>query len=87
MLVDHDSGLVLDMALAPQEKWQKTLQTKLLAHIDTSKTIPARMLVQREEVAVFLPPILSMLNVELSIIKSLKNIDGFRKALLQQFKG
>lgn len=87
VLVDHDSGLVLDMALTPQEEWQTTLQTKLLAHIDTSKTVPARMLVKREEIAVFLQPILSMLNVKLSIINPLKNIDNFKKALLQQFKG
>ncbi|HBA55507.1 MAG: hypothetical protein GXY80_08520 [Syntrophorhabdus aromaticivorans] len=86
-LVDHDSGLVLDMALAPQGEWQNTLQTKLLEYIDTGKAVPLRILARKKEIVAFLQPILSMLDVKVSLVKSLENIDGFRKALRQQFGG
>ncbi|OPY77883.1 MAG: hypothetical protein A4E65_02536 [Syntrophorhabdus sp. PtaU1.Bin153] len=86
-LVDHESGLVMDMALAPQEEWQKTLQAKLFEHIDTSKTIPLQILARKEEIAAFLQPILSTLNIKLSFVESLENMDSFRKALRQQFDG
>jgi hypothetical protein len=87
VVIEHSSGIVADLQLADRSERRKTVQEAFLRHIETSKSIPAKVLVRKEEVLKFLEPLAANLNVSIAMSEKLKHMDNFKDGLFHQIIG
>ena len=84
VVIEHASGIVAELQLANHEERRKTVQEAILHHIETSKSIPQRVLVRKEEVFRFLEPLAAGLDVTLTMTEKLAHTDNFKDGLFHQ---
>ena len=84
VVIEHTSGMVADLQLANHSERRKTLQETFLHQIETSKLIPKKVLVRKEEVLKVLEPLASGLNVSITVTDKLKHMDNFKDGLFNQ---
>ncbi|MGE5237738.1 MAG: DUF6930 domain-containing protein [Chloroflexota bacterium] len=81
MVVDSESGLILEMHLTSTDKSRKVFGERFVSCIEDTLAIPREIVVSKHEVEEVLGPWLSMLNVQLHVVKKLKTTDRARKEL------
>lgn len=86
MLIDRDSGFILDMHLARKTGYKKEFLEKFLSCIEKMSILPLEILVRKEEVVNLLEPYTSLLNIKLSVVKRLENIDNARREMVKHLK-
>jgi hypothetical protein len=86
MLIDRDSGFILDMHLARKVVYKKEFLEKFLSCIEKMTILPLEILVRKEEVVNLLEPYTSRLNIKLSVVKRLENIDNARREMAKHLK-
>jgi hypothetical protein len=86
MIIDHDTGFILDMHLAETRSYQKEFLEKFLNCIETTSVIPLEILARKEEVLKLLEIYASRLNIRLSRVKKLKNIDHARREMAKHLR-
>jgi hypothetical protein len=86
MLIDRDSGFILDMHLARKVVYKKEFLEKFLSCIEKMSILPLEILVRKEEVVNLLEPYTSRLNIKLSVVKRLENIDNARREMVKHLK-
>jgi hypothetical protein len=86
MLIDRDSGFILDMHLAREAGYKKEFLEKFLSCIEKMSILPLEILVRKEEAVNLLEPYTSRLNIKLSVVKGLENIDNARRELVKYLK-
>lgn len=87
MIVDHDSGFILDMHLTGKSSHGKQFVDQFLHCIEQTSSTPIEILVTKDEVAALLEPYTFGLNIKLSKAKKLANVDRSRKAMEKHMKG
>jgi hypothetical protein len=87
MLIDRDSGFILDMHLAMGSVYKKEFLEKFLSCIEKMSILPLEILVRKAEVVNLIEPYSSRLNIKLSVVKRLENIDNARREMLKHLKG
>ena len=75
MIMDHDSGFILDTHLAGETSRRKEFIDRFLCCIEETSSLPLEILVRKDEAAGFFQPYTSRLNIKLSKVKKLPNID------------
>ncbi len=86
ILIDRDSGFILDMHLARKAGYKKEFLEKFLSCIEKMSILPLEILVRKEEVVNLLEPYTSRLNIKLSVVKRLENIDNARREMVKHLK-
>ena len=86
MLIDRDSGFILDMHLAGGAVYKKEFLEKFLSCIEKMSILPLEILVRKEEVVNLIEPCSSRLNIKLSVVKKLENIDNARGEMAKHLK-
>ncbi len=86
MLIDRDSGFILDMHLARKAGYKKEFLEKFLSCIEKMSILPLEILVRKEELVNLLEPYTSRLNIKLSVVKRLENIDNARREMVKHLK-
>jgi hypothetical protein len=86
MLIDRDSGFILDMHLARKVVYKKEFLEKFLSCIEKMSILPLEILVRKEEVVNLIEPCSSRLNIKLSVVKRLENIDNARREMVKHLK-
>jgi len=86
MLIDRDSGFILDMHLARGAGYKKEFLEKFLSCIEKMSILPLEILVRKEEVVNLIEPYTSRLNIKLSVVKRLENIDNARREMVKHLK-
>lgn len=87
MIADHDSGFIHDMHLAQTSaRWEEFID-KFLLCMEKTSVVPLEILVRKEEMAKLFKPYTTRLNIELSKVKKLQNIDNARKSMMKFLKG
>jgi hypothetical protein len=86
MIVDHDSGFLFEMHLAETADYTKEFVEKFLSCFEQSSLLPLEILVRKEEAARLFKPYAARLNIKLSMVKKLQNIDNTRKDLEKRFR-
>lgn len=85
MLADHDTGFVYDVYLASLDKYKKDFVERFLSCIENASVIPIEILVRKEEIARLFEPYTGKLNIKLSEVKRLQNIDNARRSMMNFF--
>jgi hypothetical protein len=86
MIIDHDTGFILDMHLAETRSYQKEFLEKFLNCIETTSVIPLEILARKEEAVKLLETYASRLNIRLSKVKKLQNIDHARREMAKHLR-
>lgn len=86
MLVDHDTGFILDMYLSESDEYRREFPDKFLSCIEKTSVLPLEILVRKEEALKLLMPSTSRLNIKLSMVKKLPNIDHARREMVRHLK-
>jgi hypothetical protein len=86
MIIDHDTGFILDMHLAETRSYQKEFLEKFLNCIETTSVIPLEILARKEEAVKLLEIYASRLNIRLSRVKKLQNIDHARREMAKHLR-
>jgi hypothetical protein len=86
MIMDHDSGFILDTHLAGETSRRKEFIDRFLCCIEETSSLPLEILVRKDEAAGFFQPYTSRLNIKLSKVKKLPNIDHARREMEKHFK-
>jgi hypothetical protein len=86
MLIDRDTGLILDMHLASKVGYKKEFLEKFLSCIERMSILPLEILVRKEEAVNLLESYTSRLNIKLSMVKRLENIDNARREMVKHLK-
>jgi len=86
MIIDHDTGFILDMHLAETRSYQKEFLEKFLNCIETTSVIPLEILARKEEAVKLLETYASRLNIRLSRVKKLQNIDHARREMAKHLR-
>jgi hypothetical protein len=81
MLMDNDTGLILEMHLAETAAYQREFLDKFLGCIEKTSVIPLEILVKKEEAAGLLGPYAGRLNIKLSMVRKLNNIGHARREI------
>lgn len=81
MVMDHDTGLILEMHLAENAAYQREFIDKFLGCIEKTSVIPLEILVKKEEAAGLLGPYAGRLNIKLSMVRKLNNIGQARREI------
>lgn len=87
MIIDHDSSFILDMYLAKKVGYKKEFLVKFLSCIEKMSILPLEVLVRKEEAMILFEPYTSRLNIKLSMVKRLENIDHARREMARHLKG
>ncbi len=87
MIIDHDSGFIFDMQIAKATGYRKAFLENFLSCIEKRSLIPLEILVRKEEVVNLLKPYILRLNIKLSVVKRLENIDHARREMVKHLKG
>jgi hypothetical protein len=86
MIMDHDSGFILDTHLAGETSGRKEFIDKFLSCIEQTSSLPLEILVRKDEAVGLFQPYTSRLNIKLSKVKKLSNIDHARREMEKHFK-
>jgi hypothetical protein len=86
-VIEQRSGMVADLQLANHSERRKTVQEAFLHHVETSKSVPKKVLVRKEEVFRFLEPLASGLDVSITMTEKLSHMDNFKDGLFHQIIG
>ncbi|MFZ3138879.1 MAG: hypothetical protein WA126_15975 [Thermodesulfovibrionales bacterium] len=86
MIMDHDTGFILDMHLAETRSYQKEFLEKFLNCIETTSVIPLEILARKEEAVKLLETYASRLNIRLSRVKKLQNIEHARREMAKHLR-
>ena len=86
MIIDHDTGFILDMHLAETRPYQEEFLDKFLNCIETTSVIPLEILARKEEAEKLLETYASRLNIRLSRVKKLQNIDHARREMAKHLR-
>lgn len=86
MIMDHDSGFILDTYLAGKTSHRKEFIDKFLSCIEQTSSLPLEILVRKDEAAGLFEPYTSRLNIKLSKVKKLPNIDHARREMEKHLK-
>ncbi len=86
MIIDHDTGFILDMHLAETRPYQEEFLDKFLNCIETTSVIPLEILARKEEAVKLLETYASRLNIRLSRVKKLQNIDHARREMAKHLR-
>ena len=86
MIMDHDSGFILDTHLAGETSRRKEFIDKFLSCIEETSSLPLEILVRKDEAVGLFQPYTSRLNIKLSKVKKLSNIDHARREMEKHFK-
>jgi hypothetical protein len=81
MLIDCDSGFILDVHLAGVIEYEKEFIEQFLSCIENTSIVPLEILVRKEEAMNLLEPYASRLNINLSMVRELENIDHARREM------
>ena len=86
MILDHDTGFILDMHLAETRLYQEEFLETFLNYIDQTAVIPLEILISKEEGMKLFEPCAARLNIKLSKVKRLHNIDHARREIGKHLK-
>jgi hypothetical protein len=86
MIMDHDSSFILDMHIAGETGYRKEFIDKFLSCIEQSSSLPLEILVRKEEAVKLFEPYTLRLNIKLSRVKNLHNIDHARREIEKHLK-
>jgi len=86
MIIDHDTGFILDMHLAETGPYQEEFLDKFLNCIETTSVIPLEILARKEDAVKLLETYASRLNIRLSRVKKLQNIDHARREMAKHLR-
>ena len=86
MVMDHDAGFIFDMHLAVTAAYQKEFLEKFLDCIEQTAIIPLEILVRKNETAELIGPYAHRLNIRLSMVRKLHNIDHARREMEKHLK-
>ena len=86
MIIDHDTGFILDMHLAETRPYQEEFLDQFLNCIETTSVIPLEILARKEEAEKLLETYASRLNIRLSRVKKLQNIDHARREMAKHLR-
>lgn len=86
MLIDRDSGFIFGMHFARETGYEKEFLEKFLSCIEKMSILPLEILVRKEEVVNLLGHYTSRLNIKLSVVKRLENIDNARREMVKHLK-
>lgn len=86
MIIDHDTGFILDMHLAETRSYQEEFLDQFLNCIETTSVIPLEILARKEEAVKLLETYASRLNIRLSRVKKLQNIDHARREMAKHLR-
>jgi hypothetical protein len=86
MIIDHDTGFILDMHLAETRPYQEEFLDQFLNCIETTSVIPLEILARKEEAVKLLETYASRLNIRLSRVKKLQNIDHARREMAKHLR-
>lgn len=85
MIADHDTGFIREVHLASKDTCQIEFSDKFLLCMETAEAVPLEILVRKKENAKCLGPIAALLNIKLSEVKKLQNIDNARRSMMKFF--
>jgi hypothetical protein len=85
MIADHDTGFIHDVHLAQTDTCQEEFSEKFLSCMEKTAAIPLEILVRKKENAKRLEPFATRLNIKLSEVKKLQNIDNARRSMMKHF--
>jgi len=85
LCVDHDSGLVLHVFLAPHWRYRSEFLTQLLSLIEREGRLPERILVVKTEVDELLGPVFSGLGIRSERVRELGALDEAKASLFEFF--
>jgi hypothetical protein len=86
LISDHNSGQIVHMNLFGNAEYQKEFQDNFLLFIEEKSSIPARVLIKREEVIDLLEPFSSKLNFNLQLVEDLPCIENAREGMLDYMR-
>ncbi|RJQ24324.1 MAG: hypothetical protein C4560_00095 [Nitrospiraceae bacterium] len=86
MIADHDTGFIRDVHLAHKDACQQEFSDKFLLCMENAKAVPLEILVRKKESAKCLEPLATLLNIKISEVKKLQNIDNASRSMMKFFK-
>lgn len=81
ILMDHDTGSILDLHIAGGKDYEKEFVERLLSYIEQTSSLPLEILVRKEEVAEVFEQCTAHLNIKLSKVRRLLNIEHAQRDL------
>jgi hypothetical protein len=87
MIVDHDSGFILDAHLTRAEDAGGAFLKRLLSFMENTMVLPLEILVSKEEAQQMLEPYTSRLRIKLSMVRKLPMTDKARRELMKSLPG
>jgi hypothetical protein len=84
VVIEHASGIVAELQLADHAERGKIVQETFLRHIETSKSVPKKVLARKEEVFRFLEQLAASLDVSITMTDKLGHMDNFKDGLFHQ---
>ncbi|MEK6682805.1 MAG: hypothetical protein AABY79_12680 [Nitrospirota bacterium] len=82
MVADHDTGFILNIHLAHNEIYKKEFLERFLSCMEKSSVVPLEILVRKEDAARLFEAYAARLNIKVSEVKKLQNIDNARKSMM-----
>ncbi len=79
MIVDHESGFILDTAMSGPNSNRSEFPERFLMVMERNDMVPQEVHVAKDEAATMLGPILSRLNVKLTKVKTCTEVEKARK--------
>jgi hypothetical protein len=86
MIMDHDSGFILDMHLAEEANSGKEFIDTFLSCIEQTSSLPLEILVRKDEASALFEPYTPRLKIKLSKVKKLPNVDHARREMEKHLK-
>jgi hypothetical protein len=83
MIADHDTGFIHDVHLAQTDTCQEEFSEEFLSCMEKTAAIPLEILVRKKENAKRLEPFATRLNIKISEVKKLQNIDNARRSMMK----
>ncbi len=86
MFADHDTGFIHDVYLAGSNKYMKEFTEHFLLCMENTAVVPIEILARKEEILMMFELYTAKLNIKLTMVKRLQNIDNARKSMMRHFK-
>jgi hypothetical protein len=86
MFADHDTGFIYDVYLASSDKYMKEFSERFLLCMENTAIVPIEILARKEEILRMFETYTAKLNIKLTKVKKLQNIDNARKSMVRHFK-
>jgi len=85
MFADHDTGLIHDVYLTPIDKYMKDFPERFLSCMENTAVVPMEILIRKEELIKLFEPYAAKLNIKLTEVKKLQNIDNAKRSMMKFF--